>query len=126
MAVEESSNFDKSLDTVSKLFFVKNFCYKAYINLNTKHMAAESINDEIPKIEKLNKIQRKKVMSLLEQHVDNPEAAHAAVKEYCNGLSKIKFRGVVLNQNKTPNEIEVITVNTTHFFKLKATKAEDK
>jgi hypothetical protein len=89
-------------------------------------MAAESINDEIPKIEKLNKIQRKKVMSLLEQHIDNPEAAHAAVKEYCKGLSKIKIRGVVLNQNKTPNEIEVITVNTTHFFKLKAAKAEDK
>ncbi len=126
MAAEESSNFDKSLDIMSKLFFCKNFCYKAYINLNTKHMAAESINDEIPKIEKLNKIQRKKVMFLIEQHVDNPEAAHLAVKEYCNGLSKIKMRGVALNQNKTPNEIEVITVNTTHFFKVKVAKAKDK
>lgn len=89
-------------------------------------MAAESINDEIPKIEKLNKIQRKKVMFLIEQHVDNPEAAHLAVKEYCNGLSKIKMRGVALNQDKTPNEIEVITVNTTHFFKVKVSKVEDK
>jgi hypothetical protein len=33
---------------------------------------------------------------------------------------------VALNQNKTPNEIEVITVNTTHFFKVKVAKAEDK
>ncbi len=89
-------------------------------------MAAESLNDEVPKIEKLNKIQRKKVLSLIEQSAGNNESAYIAVKDYCMALSKVKVLGVRLNEERTPAELEVITPNTTHFFKLRTKEVADK
>lgn len=89
-------------------------------------MAAQSLNDEVPKNEQLNKIQRKKVISLIEKNANDPESALIAVKDYCMALPKIKVLFVVLNQKQTPNTIEVTTSNTTHFFKIRPAKAEDK
>jgi hypothetical protein len=80
-------------------------------------MASYSLNDIAPKNEQLNKIQRKKVKSLIDQS-PNAESALVAVRNYCMGLSKIKIRSVVLTMQSEVPTIEVFTSNTTHYFKL--------
>jgi len=88
-------------------------------------MAVESINDQGPKNEQLNKIQRKKVLFLIEQNIGNPESALTAVRNYCMGLSKITVRCVTYDKNENPSEIHVNTSNTTYYFKLKFDKKRE-
>lgn len=78
----------------------------------------ESLNDIPPENGQLNKMQSKKIRSIIEKTVGSHENALMAVKQYCMALPKIKVVCVKFSEADDANKIEVITSNTNYFFRL--------
>jgi len=79
----------------------------------------ESVNDIPPENGQLNKIQSKKIKSLIEKNSGAHGNALEAVKQYCMALTKIKVVCVKFEESEIPNKIEVITTNSNYLFRLK-------
>lgn len=77
----------------------------------------ESVNDEVPVINRLRKDQYFKIKGIIQNNAKEPVIALGLVRDLCKGYEAVK--AIVFDETNGQQSIRLSTMETSYFFKLK-------